>query len=538
MVYPARRHAVKTLEKLAALLPVEDRIKPQILLLAGEVTPYRNDTDRELPFRQESNFHYLSGCSVPYSLLIIAATSASVSEPSMHTVFIPPIEPADLMWSVPPPTLEAARQMHDIDVAQTADLPKFLADALAIAPDALIHVLPTQSGKFPDLSNELITLAKAGPGAHVTDAYALEALGRARLTKDPEEIDRIRKANSISSRAHETVMRVLGQGVRGLIQQSQGAGVDRPLLPGEWLIEKEAEAEAIFVASCRREGAVHQAYLPIVAASTRAATLHYCCNDRELAWGPTKPDDHQNRATFVHGHSRGELLPQVLLIDAGCEWECYAADITRTMPVGNGGKFTPEARAIYELVHEMQRVAFESLKPDLHWDTVQLLCHRTLVRGFQKLGLFKTPESPGSGSWNSEEAILASGVSAAFFPHGLGHSLGMDVHDVPLVSKPAVNGTIPGLPLGHESFYTYLRLRLPLEENMVVTVEPGIYFHQHLLEPVRDSKHIDHEVLKRYESVGGVRIEDVVRITADSYENFTTIRSDVEWVEGVCSGAL
>jgi Xaa-Pro dipeptidase len=138
------------------------------------------------------------------------------------------------------------------------------------------------------------------------------------------------------------------------------------------------------------------------------------------------------------------------------------------MPVGNGGKFTPEARAIYELVHEMQRVAFESLQPGLHWDAVQLLCHRTLVRGFQKLGIFKTPDSPGSGSWNSEEAILASGVSAAFFPHGLGHSLGMDVHDVPDVSKPAINSTLSGLQLGHPSFYTYLRLRLPLEVDMVV----------------------------------------------------------------------
>ncbi|OBZ72769.1 hypothetical protein A0H81_06934 [Grifola frondosa] len=72
---------------------------------------------------------------------------------------------------------------------------------------------------------------------------------------------------------------------------------------------------------------------------------------------------------------------------------------------------------------------------------------------------------------------------------------------------------------------------------MVVTVEPGIYFSPHLLGPVRDSKHIDHEVLKRYESVGGVRIEDVVVITKDGHENLTTVRSDTAWVEKVCSGA-
>ena len=117
----------------------------------------------------------------------------------------------------------------------------------------------------------------------------------------------------------------------------------------------------------------------------------------------------------------------------------------------------------------LYQLSMEALKPGLHWDAIQLLCHRTLVKGFQKLGIFKSPSSPASGSWNSEEAILASGVSTAFFPHGVGPSLGMAVHDVPSASKPAVNDTIgKGLDLGHPDFYTYLRLRLPLEENMVV----------------------------------------------------------------------
>lgn len=201
----------------------------------------------------------------------------------------------------------------------------------------------------------------------------------------------------------------------------------------------------------------------------------------------------------------------------------------------------------------------QALKPGLHWDAIQLLCHQTLVKGFQRLGIFKTPESPQSGSWNSAEAILASGVSTAFFPHGVGHSLGMDVHDVPSASKPEVNETIgKGIVLGHPDFYTYLRLRLPLEVGMVVvslmqdqfvkhlivslilllqTVEPGIYFAPHLLSAVRDSRHIDHEVLKRYEGMGGVRIEDVVVITPDGHKNLTTVRSDVDWLEGVCSGS-
>ncbi|TFY51712.1 hypothetical protein EVG20_g10871 [Dentipellis fragilis] len=537
MVYPARKHALKTLEKLVELLPGSDKAKPQIILLAGSVTPYRNDTDREMVFRQESNFNYLSDCNVPSSYLLLTVTPASLESSSL-SLFIPKAEPADIMWSVPPPSLEAARQSYDAAyVGHTEELSKAISEALVSYPNAILHTLPSASPLFPELAAKYTELAKGSPTATVTDVYLLPALHKARLIKTAEEIELIRKANQISSRAHEVVMRVLGNGVRGLDRPKE-AGVDRPLLPGEWLIEKEAEAEAIFVASCRREGAVHQAYLPIVAASTRASTLHYCCNDKEFAWGPVKPHDHENsdKLTAAGEH---DLHPQVLLIDAGCEWDCYASDITRTMPVGNGGKFTPEARAIYELVLEMQKLSFQALKPGLHWDAIQLLCHRTLVQGFQRLGIFKNPNSPGSGSWNSEEAILASGVSSAFFPHGVGHSLGMDVHDVPSASKPAANTTIgKGLELGHEDFYTYLRLRLPLEEGMIVTVEPGCYFSPHLLAPVRDSRHIDHAVLKRYEAVGGIRIEDVVLITKDGHENLTTVRSDVEWIEGVCSGKL
>ena len=101
----------------------------------------------------------------------------------------------------------------------------------------------------------------------------------------------------------------------------------------------------------------------------------------------------------------------------------------------------------------------------MHWDAVQLLCHSTLVRGFKKLGIFRADAD--------EAAILAAGVSAAFFPHGVGHSLGLDVHDVPSASKPAHNPTIAqgngsGARVGHENFYKYLRLRLPLEVGMVV----------------------------------------------------------------------
>lgn len=202
---------------------------------------------------QESNFYYLSGCSVPGSYLLVGYQGGTslASAPSIE-LFIPQAEPADLMWSVPPPTIaEASTQLEATRIAYVPALTEALIKLRKALPDALFHVLPRGSPLFPVLSS---TYTQLVPPEATTDAYLLPALHRARLIKTEHEITQIRKANEISSRAHEVVMRLLGKGVRGLIQREPGAGIERPLLPGEWLIEKEAEAEAVFVASCRREG--------------------------------------------------------------------------------------------------------------------------------------------------------------------------------------------------------------------------------------------------------------------------------------------
>ena len=170
------------------------------------------------------------------------------------------------MWSVPPPTLDAAASTHDAtSVKHITDLESAIEETLRAYPEALVHILPHSSlggatlPLFPILPQgirDVITLALGNVAAEqkVTDAYLLPALHEARLTKDAYEVAEIRKANEVSSRAHETVMRVLGLGVKNLkegrVIQAQG----RPFLPSEWLIEKEGEAEALFVASCRREG--------------------------------------------------------------------------------------------------------------------------------------------------------------------------------------------------------------------------------------------------------------------------------------------
>lgn len=225
-------------------------------MLAGEVTGFRNDTDRELVFRQESNFYYLSGCTIPSSFLLAAYQyGTSLSNTPSIELFIPKAELADMMWSVPPPSLETARQTHDVTkIDHPPALPAAIETLIKAFPGALFHTLPRSSPLFPVLPAEYTEQVLSADGA-VTDLYLLSALHHARLVKDVDEIAAIKRANEISSRAHEVVMRVLGKAVKGKIQvEEDGLKANRPLLPGEWLIEKEAEAEAIFVASCRREG--------------------------------------------------------------------------------------------------------------------------------------------------------------------------------------------------------------------------------------------------------------------------------------------
>lgn len=227
----------------------------QVLLLAGEITGFRNDTDRELVFRQESNFNYLTGCTIPGSFVLAAYQHGT--KPSVE-LFIPKANQDDMMWSIPPPDPSVVSQTHDVTRVDHPDaLPNAITSLLTRLPGALFHTLPRGSPLFPSLPEEYtapIVALQNDEGA-VTDAYLLSALQRARLTKDAFEIAEIAHANEISSRAHEVVMRVLGLAVR-TAKLSIPAG--RPLLPGEWLIEKEGEAEAIFVASCRREGYVRR----------------------------------------------------------------------------------------------------------------------------------------------------------------------------------------------------------------------------------------------------------------------------------------
>lgn len=266
-----------------------------------------------------------------------------------------------------------------------------------------------------------------------------EAIEVCRVVKDEYELALIAKANAVSSKAH-----------RAVVEKVRHA-------------KNERELEAVFLASCISDGARNQAYPGIFAAGRAAATLHYVHNDAPLAG------------------------KQNLLLDAGAEWGCYGSDITRTFPIN--GKFTKESRAVYDIVLRMQLECIAALKADVLWDDVHLLAHKIAIDGLLQLGILK----------GDRDEILANRTSVAFFPHGLGHYLGMDTHDT---------GGNPNYA-DEDTLFRYLRVRGRLPEGSVVTVEPGIYFCQFIIEPfLKDPKHakyIDSAVLDKYWDVGGVR---------------------------------
>jgi Xaa-Pro dipeptidase len=231
-----------------------------------------------------------------------------------------------------------------------------------------------------------------------------KAIDECRVIKDSYEIALIRKANEISAKAH--------------IQAQKSARSAK----------NEQEIYGPFIGTCISNGGHEQAYHSICASGSGCATLHYLNNDQPLK-------DRLN-----------------ILLDAGAEYDCYCSDITRTFPIN--GTFTPESQAIYDLVDEMQSSCLQMLKANVRWEDVHENSHRLAVRGLKNLGILV----------GDEQELFDRRISVAFYPHGLGHYLGMDTHDTG----------------GHadyddpDTMFKYLRVRGNVPAGAVITVEPGV----------------------------------------------------------------
>ena len=206
-----------------------------------------------------------------------------------------------------------------------------------------------------------------------------------------------------------------------------------------------------------------------------------------------------------------------MCLDAGAEVNLYAADVTRTFPL-SGSWPSQEGKAVYDIVAEMQESCIANLKPGIKMITLHILAHTIAIKGLLKLGILHNGKL---------SEIYAAGTSKGFFPHGLGHHLGLEVHDVN--GKPVMKYGAEECPVldSTNAFVPFALEQPDLEPGMVVTVEPGIYFNKYelnraYLNDSTHSKYINKEVLEHYWDVGGVRIEDDILITAEGYELLTT----------------
>ncbi|KAI5296660.1 hypothetical protein KEM52_003479 [Ascosphaera acerosa] len=380
------------------------------------------------------------------------------------TLFIPPVDPESVIWAGLPLSPADALKKYNVDACLTTDqIGSTLAAIAARTPGLTVYTTDEHVSSAAN-SATLTKLFTARDGAtHLR--YAIE---ESRVVKDEYEIAMLRRTNAVTSHAHESVWRVARHAAN------------------------EQEMEAVFVGLCMSRGCKEMSYHPITASGCNAATLHYVRNDEDTA----------------------QRLN--VLMDSGAEYKTYCADITRTFPLN--GKFTRESREIYDIVLNMVNACFGVIKAGVHWDDVHALAHKVAIKGLLQLGILKGA---------TEEELFQKRISVPFFPHGLGHYLGMDTHDVG----------------GHANYedpdpmFRYLRCRLPLPVNAVITVEPGVYFCRYQIQPYLDNpetaQYIDTNVLERYWAVGGVRLEDDIVVKENGFENLTTAPNDPEVIEKI-----
>ena len=314
-------------------------------------------------------------------------------------------------------------------------------------------------------------------GKHADDEPLLDALVAVRLRHDEAAIIELRRAAEASVRAHVTGM------------SSTRAG----------RFEREvcAEMEAVFA----REG-FGTAYGSIV-------TVH---------------------GEVLHNHHHHQRMREgdMLLADVGAETDTgYAADITRTWPVN--GRFSPTQRELYEVVLESQRAAIAGVRPGVRYRDVHLTAARSLTEGLVRLGILR----------GSVDGLVEQGAHALFFPHGIGHLLGLDVHDMEDLGDRA--GYAPGRERAPQFGLSYLRLDRDLEPGMVVTIEPGFYQVPSLLrDPGRvgiDERVLSRDKLAAFADVRGIRIEDDVLVTDTGSEVLTgALVKSVADVEATMAG--
>ena len=421
-----------------------DKVLEDSAIIVSAASVKSRISDTEYSYRQDSNFYYLSGYEEPESLILIRPNQ----DKERFVIFCRDRDPLREQWDGFRTGQEGVIQDYGADAAYSINsideiMPKLLEGTKNIyfSMSAPCGVDAKISSWVEDIRKN--TRSGAEPPQNLLSLDSI--LHEMRLIKESDEMDLMKKAANITTEAHIRAM----QSVR----------------PG--MYEYQLEAEYLY--AFNKNGARSPAYNSIVGGCNNSCILHYVENNAELQDG------------------------DLVLVDAGCEYQYYASDVTRTFPVN--GKFSPEQREIYSIVLEAHKQSMEQAKPGNKWNLMHEKSVEVIVEGLLSIGLLQ----------GSRDEIIDKGEYSKFYMHRIGHWLGMDVHDV--------------------GSYKQDGDWRPLEEGMVMTVEPGIYILDSM-EGVDD----------KWKGIG-VRIEDDIAITESGFEILTPdVPRTIEEVEQTVQG--
>jgi len=420
-----------------------DNMEEGVAIITSASTKTRSN-DTEYPYRQNSDFYYLCGFNEDNAVLVLTKTPESTKT----ILFVEAYDAEHALWNGARLGIEGARAHFTVDEVQDiADYTEMVKEILREHVNLYID-LYCDSVRLAEAKNAAQSLhGTRGVKRHIRSIRDVTYLIRTlRLVKADEEIETIRHAISITAEAHHAAM--------------------RECRPGMIEYQLQAQMSYVFINS----GALNEAYGAIVAGGNNANTLHYV----------------DNRDTLRDG--------DLVLIDAACEWELYASDITRTFPVN--GKFSDAQREVYEKVLDVQLRVIEAIKPGVKRDWLQKYSEELLCDVLIELGILEGDRDP----------LMEAKEHKKYAPHGIGHWMGLDVHD-----------PCPYVDEAGES--------LVFVPGMVMTIEPGIYIRSD-----------DESVAEKYRGIG-IRIEDNILVTEEGHENLSSmIAKTVEEIEAMCKG--
>lgn len=462
-IYEKRRAAIARALKAAgggiALLPTAPE--------------YPRNRDSDFPYRHDSYFYYLTGFSEPDSWLVIEASGKT-------TLFCRPKDLEREIWDGIRLGPKAAPAALGVDTALSVEALEEKMPELLANQSAVWFPFATHQGLEMEVSgwlNKVRARVRYGAECPQSQHDLCKLLDEMRLVKDSHEVAILKRAGKISAGAHVRAMQTSAAMLRD--------GANGKLKGG--LREYHLEAELLH--EFRRHGSQFPAYGSIVAAGANACILHYRAGDTELKPG------------------------QLCLIDAGCELDGYASDITRTFPAD--GKFTPAQRTLYDIVLAAQDAAVKVTKPGKRFLDPHDAATRVLVEGMLDTGLLDKKKH------GKVDDVLESGAYRQFYMHRTGHWMGMDVHDCGDYTEPGSKPREEKDALGQTVMRKPSRILRP---GMVLTIEPGIY--------VRPGKNVP----KEFWNIG-IRIEDDALVTTKGCELMTRgVPVDGDEIEALMKG--